>query len=61
MADVKDQQSDEEVGGGGNMTFKTTSTAKERTSPAWRDDSDGSTDDNNGFNDRIRTATRNKG
>jgi hypothetical protein len=61
MADKRDQTPDAEIGGGGNMTFKTTSTAKERVCPAWRDDSDGSEDDNNGFNDRIRTATRNKG
>lgn len=58
---MADQKTDDNVGGGGNMTFKTTSTAKERVSPAWRDDSDTSTDDNNGFNDRVRTAKRNKG
>lgn len=58
---MADQKTDDNVGGGGNMTFKTTSTAKERVVPAWRDHSDASTDDNNGFNDRAKTVTRNKG
>lgn len=58
---MADQKTDDNVGGGGNMTFKTTSTAKERVSPAWRDDSDDSTDDNNAFDDRAKKVTRNKG
>ena len=63
MPNKRDQFSDDEIGGGGNMTFKTTSKSPKTTGEgtAWRDDSDDSTDDNNAFHDRIRSASRNAG
>ena len=59
---MADQKTDNDVGGGGNMTFKTTSKSPKTTgSPAWRDNSDSSIDDNNQFNGRVKSVTRNKG
>lgn len=56
----KEQFNDDEVGGGGNMTFKSTSQSpKHGTSiraVAWRDDSNNSTSDNNGYHERITIA-----
>ena len=52
---MADQKTDDDIGGGGNMTFKTTSVSPKTTGEGtrWRDDSDSSYCDNNGYHDRI--------
>ena len=54
---VKDQFNDDEVGGGGNMTFKTTSMSpKHGTSiraVSWRDSGPDSDCDNNGYPEHL--------
>lgn len=58
---MSDQNTDNENRGSGpNMTLSTTSKSPKTTgSPAWRDDSDQSEDDNNAFNGRVKSVTRN--
>lgn len=60
---MADQTTDSDVGGGGNMTFKTTSKSPTQTGEgvAWRDWTDGSEDDNNGYGDRPQVVIRNEG
>lgn len=57
-----DQKTDNDQGMSPNMTFKTQSKSPKTTgAPAWRDDSDNSEDDNNGFNGRVKSTKRNAG
>lgn len=49
-----DQTNNDDVGGGGNMTFKTTSKSPKTTgAPAWRPTGANSDADNNGFHEYL--------